>query len=149
MERKFLNNISENSNTQEELTEEETNNPSSNTIGRDPNKDKHNKGHIVIPYTQGLGESIKKICSKYGIQTHFKGNRTIKEILVKPKDKDPIDKERGSSTGTSVGNSHARKSTWGRHPGPFEKDTRSTQKESSPIHPDRIQHFNIIGRTMA
>ena len=24
-------------------------------------------GHIVIPYTQGLCKSIKKICSKYGI----------------------------------------------------------------------------------
>ena len=66
--------------------EEETNIPSSITTGRDPNKDKHSKGHIVIPYTQGLGESIKTIYSKYGIQTHFKGNRTIKEMLVKPKD---------------------------------------------------------------
>ena len=25
------------------------------------------KGHIVIPYTQGLCESIKKICGRYGI----------------------------------------------------------------------------------
>ena len=25
------------------------------------------KGHIVIPYTQGLGESVKKICSGHGI----------------------------------------------------------------------------------
>ena len=31
-----------------------------------------NKGHIVIPYTQGHCESIKKICDRYGIQTHFK-----------------------------------------------------------------------------
>ena len=35
------------------------------------------KGHIVIPYTQGLCESIKKICGRYGIQTHFKGGYTI------------------------------------------------------------------------
>ena len=35
------------------------------------------KGHIVIPYTQGLCESIKKICGRYGIQTHFKGGSTI------------------------------------------------------------------------
>ena len=48
---------------------------------------------MVIPYTQGLGESIKKICRKYGIQAHFKGNRTIKNILVKPKDKDPLDRK--------------------------------------------------------
>ena len=40
------------------------------------------KGNIVIPYTQGLCESIKKICGRYGIQTHFKGGRTIKSLLV-------------------------------------------------------------------
>ena len=40
------------------------------------------KGHIVIPYTQGLCKSIKKICGRYGIQTHFNGNSTIKNLLV-------------------------------------------------------------------
>ena len=53
------------------------------------NREVQNKGHIVIPYTQGLCESIKKICGRYGIQTHFKGGRTIKNLLVSPKDKDP------------------------------------------------------------
>ena len=61
-----------------------------------PTKNKYNKGHIVIPYTQGLGDSIKKICRKYGIHAHFKGNRTIKEILVKPKGKDPLDRKSGA-----------------------------------------------------
>ena len=37
-----------------------------------------------------------KICSKYGIQTHFKGNRTLKQLLVKPKDQDPMDKKSGA-----------------------------------------------------
>ena len=45
------------------------------------------KGHIFISYTQGQCESIKKICSRYVIQTHFKGNSTIKNLLVSPKDK--------------------------------------------------------------
>ena len=45
------------------------------------------KGHIVIPYTQGLCESIKKICGRYGIQTHFKGGSTIKNLLVSPRTK--------------------------------------------------------------
>ena len=53
------------------------------------NNEVKNKGHIVIPYTQGLCESIRKICGRYGIQTHFKGGRTIKNLLVFPKDKDP------------------------------------------------------------
>ena len=45
----------------------------------------------VIPYTQGLGESIKKTCSKYGIRTHFRGNRTLKQLSVEPKNQDLIE----------------------------------------------------------
>ena len=55
-----------------------------------------NKGHIVIPYTQGLSESIKMICGRYGIQTHFKGGRTIKSLLVSHKDKDPMVNQSGA-----------------------------------------------------
>ena len=33
----------------------------------------------------GLCESVKKICGRYGIQTHFKGGSTIKNFLVSPK----------------------------------------------------------------
>ena len=54
------------------------------------------KGHIVIPYTQGLCESIKKICGRYGIQTPFKGSRTIKNLLVSPKDKEPMVNQSGA-----------------------------------------------------
>ena len=60
---------------------------------------------------QRLREGIKRICSKYGIQTYFKGNRTIKEILVEPKDKDPMEKREGLSTGISVGSSCVIRST--------------------------------------
>ena len=54
IERKFTNRSQENSDIEGEPREEDSNSPSSNTIGRDPNKDKYNKGHIVIPYTKGL-----------------------------------------------------------------------------------------------
>ena len=54
------------------------------------------KGHIVIPYTQVLCKSIKKICGRYGIQTHFKGSSTIKNLLVSPKDKDPMVSKSGA-----------------------------------------------------
>ena len=60
-------------------------------------QDRPSKGHRVITYTQGLGESIKKICRKCGIQTHFEGNRTIRELLVKPKDKNPVEKKSGAT----------------------------------------------------
>ena len=64
--------------------------------GRGTTKDKYTKGHIVIPYTQWLGESIKNICKRYRIQTHIRGNTTINCILVKPKGKDPLDKKSGA-----------------------------------------------------
>ena len=54
------------------------------------NNEVKTKCHIVIQYTQGLCESIKKICRRYGAQTHFKGNSTIKNLLVFSKDKDPM-----------------------------------------------------------
>ena len=31
----------------------------------------------------------------YGIQTYFRGNRTLKHILVRPKDQDPKEKKSG------------------------------------------------------
>ena len=71
-------------------------------------KDNYSKGHVVIPYTQGLGESIKNICTKYGIQSHFKGIRTTMGMLVKPKDKDPMDKK---SRTIYVGNLHVMRNT--------------------------------------
>ena len=80
------------------------------TLLKEPLKDKPSIGNIVIPYIQGLGYSIKKICSKYGIQTHFKGNKTLMQMLVKPKDQDPIDKKVQLATCTSVWNSHVMKS---------------------------------------
>ena len=52
-------------------------------------------GDIVIVYMQGLGESFKNSCGKYDIQTYFKGNRTLKNCLVSPKDKDPSEQKSG------------------------------------------------------
>ena len=61
-----------------------------------PTNEVNTKGHTVIPYTQGLCENIKKICSRYGIQSHFKGNSTITNLLVFPKNKDPMESKSGA-----------------------------------------------------
>ena len=65
-------------------------NDGGNNSAQPANPGVQSKGHIVIPYTQGLCESIKKICGRYGIQTHFKGGKTIKNLLVSPREKDPM-----------------------------------------------------------
>ena len=51
------------------------------------------KCHIVVPYSQGICESIKTICQKYRVQVYFKGETTLKNLLVSPKDNHTITKK--------------------------------------------------------
>ena len=83
-----------NTNTDDNNNGNTNNNQDSNpTIIRQVNK--ATVGQVVIPYTKGIAESIKQTCGKYGIQVHFKGNTTIKQVLMKPKDWDPKDSKSG------------------------------------------------------
>ena len=61
------------------------------------NKSKSNtrRNYITVPYIKGLRESFKNICKKHGIQVYFRGGKTIKDLLVAPKDKDHITKDSG------------------------------------------------------
>ena len=80
-----------------QLTSERCNNTNNQeTAGAKPTTtEAKTKGHIFMPYTQGLCKTIK-ICCKYGIQTHLKGNRVIKNILVSPKDKEWMENKCGA-----------------------------------------------------
>ena len=60
------------------------------------------RSHIVIPYYQGISESMKKACSEYAVQVYFKGGNTIKNLLMAPKDQDAIQKKVGSFIDTTV-----------------------------------------------
>ena len=53
------------------------------------------RGYITVPYMKGLSESIKTTCKRYGTQVYFKGGKTIKDLLVAPKDKVHITKKSG------------------------------------------------------
>ena len=53
------------------------------------------KPYIMVPYMKGLSESCKNICRRHGIDMHFKGANTIRQLLVHPKDKDDILKKSG------------------------------------------------------
>ena len=37
------------------------------------NNNQEHKSHITVPYHQGLSESFKRTCRKYGIEVHLKG----------------------------------------------------------------------------
>ena len=53
------------------------------------------KSYIIVPYNEGLNETFKNICKRYGIQVHFKSGKTIKDELVAPKDQDHIIRKSG------------------------------------------------------
>ncbi|XP_072039555.1 uncharacterized protein [Amphiura filiformis] len=46
-----------------------------------------NKGQVVIPYVKGISDALKRIYSSYGIRVCFKPTRTLRQLLVAPKDK--------------------------------------------------------------
>ena len=119
------------------------------------NNEVKNKGRIVIPYTQGLCESIKKICGMYGIQTHFKGGRTIKNLLVSPQDKDPMVNQSGAIYWYQCGDLTCDDEYIGETSRTFGERYKEHLKAPSAIHHHSSQHgatpltittFQIIGR---
>ena len=74
---------------------EDHNYNTTNTTNTTSTATKIKVGYIVLPYTKGVSESFKNICGKYGTQTYFKGNTTIKQTLMKSKDQDPRDNKSG------------------------------------------------------
>ena len=125
------------------------------TAGNQPNTNKvETKGHIVIPYTQGPCESIKKICQRYGIQTHFKGSNTIGNLLVSPKDKDPMISKCGAIYWFQCGDLSCHVEYLGETSRTFGERFKEHLKDPSPIHqhsnhtdhPTSQNKFQIIGR---
>ena len=103
------------------------------------------KGNIVIPYTQGLCESTKMICGRYGIQTHFKGSNNIMNILVSPKDKDPMVSKSGAIYWFQCGDLSCDEENIGETSRTFDKRYKEHLKDSSPIH----QHSNNTGHPIS
>ena len=70
MKNKYINtNCEENGNNNNNSQEEDlTQGPNSSTCTEvSTNNGKPSAGDIVVPYVQGLGENLKKICSRYGV----------------------------------------------------------------------------------
>ena len=92
------------------------------------------KGHIVRPYTQDPCRSIKKTCSEYGIQTHFRGNRTIKDILVTSMNKNPMENKSAAIYWFQCGELECDKEYIGETSRTFGESFKQHLKEPSPIH---------------
>ena len=69
--------------------------PKKKKNNRNINNNQEHKSHITVPYHQEFSESFKRTCRKYGIEVHLKGGHTIRNLLMNPKDRNPILKRSG------------------------------------------------------
>ena len=112
------------------------------------------KTHIVVPYHQELSESFKRTCKKYGIEVHLKGVHTIKDLLMAPKDKDPILKRSGVIYRYKCDRVDCDHEYIGESAKDFEERFKEYPKAPSPIHDHintsghsvTIDNFSILGR---
>ena len=102
------------------------------------------KPYTVVPYHQGLSESYKNICRKYGIDVHLKGGHTIKDHLMAPKDKDPLLKKSGVIYRYKCDRVDCEDEYIGESARNFEERYKEHLKAPSPIH----DHVNISGHNV-
>ena len=102
-------------------------------------------GQVVISYTKGLVESYKHICGKYGIHVHFKGNTTIKQVLMKPKDQDPKEKKSRVIYSFQCNHIACNEEYIGETPRTIGERCKEYLKQPSPIHAHiqqkKTQHY--------
>ena len=107
-----------------------------------------------VPYYQGLSESIKRSCKKYGVQVHFKGGLTINNLLMAPKDKDHILKNSGVIYRYSCDRVECNEEYIGESARTFAERFKEHQKAPFPIydhssrsgHEVNIDSFSIVRR---
>ena len=94
------------------------------------------------------------MCGKYGIQTHLRRNRTLKQLLVKPKDQDCKEKKSGVIYIYQCGEITCNEEYIGEISRTLGERCREHLMEPSPIHVHSLQtghnatpeNFNIIGK---
>ena len=112
------------------------------------------KPYMVVPYYQGLNESMKRTCAKYGVQVHFKGGVTIKSLLMAPKDQDPMMKISGVIYRYKCDWVECDEEYIGESSRTFGERLKEHQKAPSPIydhynttgHNVSIENFSIVGK---
>ena len=129
-----------------------TNSSSNNQNGQEKTINKNI--YMVVPYQQGLSERFKNTCQKYSVQVHFKGGQTIKDLLMPPKDKDPITNKSGVIYRFKCSEDGCEEEYIGESARTFAERFKEHQKSPSPIHDHcnisghkaDINNFSIIGR---
>ena len=93
-----------------------------------PGTDTTQKPHIIVPHHRGLSESFKKVCSNHGVQVYFKGGTTIKNLLMAPKDQDPMKKRSGVTYRYKCNRVECNDNTLVNHPEHLERGSRNISR---------------------
>ena len=115
------------------------NNNSTNT------QQKCQKPYMVVPYYQGLSESVKRTCNKHGVQVYFRGGVTIKNILMAPKNQDPMLKKSGVIYRYKCDRVECDEEYIGESSRTFGERFKEHQKAPFPI----LDHYNISGHLVS
>ena len=124
------------------LQQNNRNNSNRRRQGRDSSQT-NKKCHIVVPYSQGLCENYKNICSSFGVQVHFKGGNTLKNLLMFPKDRDAIIKQSKIIYWFKCGRTECGEEYIGESARTFKERYKEHLKVPSPC----FEHLNITGCT--
>ena len=112
------------------------------------------KPYMVVPYVNGLSESLKNVCRKHGVQVYGKGSNNIKILLMALKYKDPITKKIGIIYRYKCNRVECDDEYIGDSSRTFGERFREHLKALSPIydhfnitgHSTTIENFSIVGR---
>ena len=112
------------------------------------------KTHITVTYSRGLSESFKNTCKKYGIQVYFRGGKTIRNLLVAPKDKEHITQKSCIIYRFKCDRVECDEEYIGESARTFGERFKENLKHSSPIydhsnitgHSITLDNFSIVGR---
>ena len=110
-------------------------------------------GYIVVPYINRVSESVKTACGRHGIQVHFKEGKTIKDLLMEPKDKDCIIKKSGVTYRFKWDRVECDQEYIGKSSRSFGERFKEHLKPPSTIyyhfkttgHTTTLEHFRVVG----
>ena len=135
-------------------TTQANNNSGDSSEDRPPQRKTQCRTHSYPIHSGPGGEHQECVCVKHGIQTHFKGSKTLRKVLVKPKDKDPKEKKSGVIYSYQCEAINCYEEYIGGTSRGLGEHYREHLKEPSPIHVHSLHtshqlnpdQFNIIGR---
>ena len=107
------------------------------------------KGYVSIPYVKGVSEPISRILSSVGVQAAMKPCNTLKQALVRPKDRDRDEDKAGVVYQISCKDCPAKYiGQTGRHLGERLKEHRKSTERGNHLESGVAEHVVLTAHTI-